>query len=134
MNLQSAGRVGAESERRAFSMAEIIVDGVVHGIGMVHAIGLGTVLIVFAAIGTARPELPSLILYVATLLLVLAVSLTFNLAPVSTFKRIMARADQAAIFLFTPEPTRRSLPSSAARRRSGCWRASSGVQPLSASR
>lgn len=100
MNRQSTGHAAAVPQRRAFSLAEIIADGVVHGIGMAHAIGLGTVLIVFAAIGTARPELPSLILYVSTLLLVLAVSLTFNLAPVSTFKRIMARADQAAIFLF----------------------------------
>lgn len=86
--------------RRSFSLAEVIADGVVHGIGLVNAIALGTVLIVFAAIGTARAELPAIIVYVVTLLTVLGVSLAFNLAPVSRFKQVMARLDQAAIFLF----------------------------------
>lgn len=86
--------------RRPFTLAELIADGVVHGIGIAFAIGLGTVMIVFAAIGTARPELPAIILYLVTLLLVLGVSLTFNLAPASRFKQVMARLDQAAIFLF----------------------------------
>jgi hemolysin III len=86
--------------RRQFSLAELIADGVVHGIGIAFAIGLGTVLVVFAAIGTARSELPAIILYLVSLLTVLGVSLAFNLAPVSAFKKLMARLDQAAIFLF----------------------------------
>jgi len=86
--------------RRQFSLAELIADGIVHGIGIVFALGLGTVLIVFASTGTARPELPAIIVYLTTLLIVLGVSLTFNLAPASGFKRTMARLDQAAIFLF----------------------------------
>ena len=86
--------------RRQFSLAELIADGIVHGIGIVFALSLGTVLIVFAAIGTARPELPAIIVYLVTLLIVLGVSLAFNLAPVSRFKKVMARLDQAAIFLF----------------------------------
>lgn len=86
--------------RRAFSMAEIIADAVVHGIGIVNALALGTVLIVFAAIGTARPELPAIILYVVSLVTVLGISLAFNIAPISGFKKLMARLDQAAIFLF----------------------------------
>lgn len=81
-------------------MAELIADGIVHGIGIAFAISLGTVLIVFAAIGTARPELPAIIVYLVTLLTVLGVSLAFNLAPISGFKKVMARLDQAAIFLF----------------------------------
>ena len=86
--------------RRRFTLAELIADGVVHGIGITFALSLGTVMIVFAAIGTARPELPAIILYLVTLLAVLGVSLTFNLAPISQFKQVMARLDQAAIFLF----------------------------------
>jgi hemolysin III len=86
--------------RRKFTLAELIADGVVHGIGIAFAISLGTVMIVFAAIGTARPELPAIIVYLTTLLTVLGVSLTFNLAPISGFKKLMARLDQAAIFLF----------------------------------
>lgn len=85
---------------RPFSIAELVADGIVHGIGIVFALSLGTVLLVFAAIGTARPELPAIIVYLVTLLTVLGVSLAFNLAPVSSFKKIMARLDQAAIFLF----------------------------------
>jgi hemolysin III len=93
------GRVWWHGPRR-FTLAELIADGIVHGIGLVFAISLGTVLIVFAAIGTARPELPALIVYLTTLLAVLSISLTFNLAPISRFKKLMARLDQATIFLF----------------------------------
>jgi len=85
---------------RPFSLAELIADGIVHGIGLVFAISLGTVLVVFAAIGTARAELPAIVIYLVTLLAVLGISLAFNLAPVSGFKKLMARLDQAAIFLF----------------------------------
>ena len=85
--------------RRRFTLAELIADGVVHGIGIAFAIGLGTVLIVFAALGTARPELPAIVLYLTSLLTVLGVSLAFNLAPLNGFKKLMARFDQAAIFL-----------------------------------
>jgi hemolysin III len=88
------------AHRRQFSLAELIADGIVHGIGLAFAIALGTVLIVFAAIGYARPELPAIILYFVTLVTVLVASLAFNLAPMSTFKKVMARIDQAAIFLF----------------------------------
>ncbi len=87
--------------RRKFSLAELIADGIVHGIGIAFALSLGTVLIVFAAIGTARSELPAIIIYLVSLLTVLGVSLAFNLAPVASgFRKVMARLDQAAIFLF----------------------------------
>ncbi len=86
--------------RRQFSLAEIIADGIVHGIGLAFAISLGTVLIVFAAIGTARDELPAIIVYLVSLVTVLGVSLAFNLAPMNGFRKVMARLDQVAIFLF----------------------------------
>lgn len=85
--------------RRRFSLAEVIADGVVHGVGLAVALGLGTVLVVFAALGTAREDLPAILLYLTSLVIVLGVSLAFNLAPVSSFRRLMARLDQAAIFL-----------------------------------
>jgi hemolysin III len=88
------------NRRRNFTLAELVADGVVHGIGIAFAISVGTILIVFAAIGTARPELPAIIVYVSTLIAVLGISLAFNIAPVSRFKKLMARLDQAAIFLF----------------------------------
>ncbi len=85
---------------RPFSLAELIADGIVHAVGIAFAVSLGAVLIVFAAIGTARPELPAIVIYVASLLTVLVASLVFNVAPISGFKKFMARLDQAAIFLF----------------------------------
>ncbi len=85
---------------RHYTLAELIADGIVHGIGLVLAIAAGTVLIVFAAIGTAPAELPWICLYVGSLIAVLSVSLAFNLVPASPIKRFLARIDQAAIFLF----------------------------------
>ena len=85
---------------RPLSVAELVADGIVHGIGITFALSLGTVIVVFAALGPARNDLPAIILYLTSLLVVLGVSLAFNLAPVSHFKKVMARLDQAAIFLF----------------------------------
>lgn len=85
---------------RPYTVVEIVFDGIVHGIGLVTAIAAGTVLLVFAALGTASEELPALILYVGSLIVVLSVSLAFNLWPNSPIKLFLARLDQAAIFLF----------------------------------
>ena len=85
---------------RPFSLAELIADGVVHGIGLAVAVALGTVLLVYAGLQTAPTAMPALIVYVATLLAVLGISMAFNLwPPASPGKRTLARLDQAAIFL-----------------------------------
>ena len=84
---------------RSATIAELIADGIVHGVGLATAIAIGTLIIVFAAI-QAAPELPALALYVGTLVVVLSVSLAYNLVPISPVKRVLARFDQAAIFLF----------------------------------
>ena len=86
---------------RPFTLAELVVDGIVHGVGILVAVALGAVLLSFAAYGTAPEELPALTLYVGSLLAVLGISLAFNLCPIdSRAKRTLARLDQAAIFLF----------------------------------
>lgn len=86
---------------RPFSVAELIADGIVHGVGIVVAVALGAVLLAFAAWQTAPRELPALVLYVGSLLAVLSISLAFNLSPIdSRVRRTLARLDQAAIFLF----------------------------------
>lgn len=84
---------------RAFTRLELIADAVVHGFGLVIATSLGTVIIVLAAFHTAPAQMPAIAIYVASLILVLSVSLAFNLAPVNDVKRVLARFDQAAIFL-----------------------------------
>ena len=85
---------------RPFSVGELVADGIVHGVGLTLALSFGTLLVVLAAIGPARGNLPAIVIYVASLLTVLGVSLAFNLAPINGFKKLMARLDQAAIFLF----------------------------------
>jgi hemolysin III len=86
---------------RPFTLAELVADGIVHGVGLVVAAGLGTTILVLAASQTAPAELPAIALYVSALVLLLSVSLAFNLCPIhAPAKRLLARLDQAAIFLF----------------------------------
>ncbi len=87
-------------EQRPFSIAELIADGAVHIIGLILAVGLGSVLLGYALSQTAPAEFPALVLYVGSLIFVLSVSLAYNLWPVSPIKMHLARFDQAAIFLF----------------------------------
>jgi len=84
---------------RPLSVAELVADGIVHGIGLVAAIAAGSVLLTFAALWTAPDEFPALVLYVGSLVVVLSASLAFNLWPDSPMKSALARVDQAAIFL-----------------------------------
>ncbi len=90
----------AIDERRPYSLAEVIVDAAVHILGLVVAIAAGSILLAFALLHTAPDEFPALLVYVSTLVVVLGVSLAYNMSPVSPIKRYLARLDQAAIFLF----------------------------------
>jgi len=82
-----------------YSRAELVLDAVVHAIGLVIASGLGGALLTAAGIATAPTELPMIAVYVVSLVVVLTVSLAFNMAPVAPIKQVLARLDQAAIFL-----------------------------------
>lgn len=83
---------------KPYSRLELICDGLVHALGLVIALVAGGVL-VFAASRSAPAQLGSVLVYVAALVTVLAVSLAFNMAPIAPIKRLLARLDQAAIFL-----------------------------------
>jgi hemolysin III len=86
---------------RPFTLAELVADGVVHTIGLVMAIGAGSVLLAVAGYETAPKEFPALVVYVVSLLVVLGISMAFNLTPMlSPARRVLARLDQAAIFFF----------------------------------
>lgn len=95
MNARTWWRAG-----RQFSVAELVADGIVHGIGIFAAIGFGSALLALAIVKTAPNQVPALAIYVGTLIAVLSVSLAYNLWPISPVKKILARFDQAAIFLF----------------------------------
>lgn len=83
-----------------FTLAELVVDAAVHILGLVVAIAAGSILLAFALLHTAPEAFPALMVYVGTLIVVLGVSMAYNLWPVSPVKRALARLDQAAIFLF----------------------------------
>jgi hemolysin III len=87
-------------EQRPYTLAELVVDAAVHVAGLVVAIAAGSVLLALALLQTAPEEFPSLLVYVSTLIVVLGVSLAYNVWPVSPVKMHLARFDQAAIFLF----------------------------------
>lgn len=87
-------------EQRPFTLGELVADGVVHILGLVIAIAVGSILLAFAITHTAPEVAPALGIYVGSLIAVLGVSLAYNLWPVSPIKMILARLDQAAIFLF----------------------------------
>lgn len=86
--------------QRPFTRAELVVDGIVHVLGLIGAIAAGSVLLAFAILETAPEAAPALAVYVGSLIAVLGVSLAYNLWPVSPVKKLLARFDQAAIFLF----------------------------------
>lgn len=86
--------------QRPYSVAELVADCAVHILGLVVAIALGSILLTLATIDTAPEAVPALSLYIGTLIAVLGVSLAYNMWPVSPVKAVLARFDQAAIFLF----------------------------------
>ena len=85
---------------RRFSPAELLADGIVHGVGIVSALAIGVVLLALAMLKTAPAEVPALAVYVVSLVAVLSVSLAYNLWPLTPVRQVLARLDQAAIFLF----------------------------------
>jgi len=85
---------------RRFSVAELVADGIVHGVGIVASIAVGAVILALVAAKTAPAEAPFLLVYVGSLVGLLSISMAYNLWPASPIKSVLARLDQAAIFLF----------------------------------
>lgn len=84
---------------KAYSRLELIGDAAIHVVGLLITIAVGGYLLAAAGLQTAPDEWPMICVYVGSLLLVMSVSLAFNVAPVAPIKRLLARFDQAAIFL-----------------------------------
>ena len=85
---------------RVATLAEKIADGIVHGIGLVLALVAGSVLLTLAVLRTAPDAVPAIAIYVGAFVLLLGVSMAFNLWPQSAVRTVLARFDQATIFLF----------------------------------
>src|SRR5215831_11744923 len=82
-----------------YDRAELIADGVVHGIGILAGVIAATVLVVLAAVYASPVDVVGVSIYVAGLLSMLVLSATYNLWPVSPAKWVLRRFDHSAIYL-----------------------------------
>lgn len=89
----------AGAMRWNYDRAELIADGVVHGVGVVFGLVAATVLIVLTAVYASALDIVVVSVYVAGLLAMLVLSATYNLWPVSRAKWVLRRFDHSAIYL-----------------------------------
>jgi hemolysin III len=89
----------ADMVRWNYDRAELIADGVVHGIGIFGGLVAATVLIVLTAVYASALDVAVVSVYVAGLLAMLVLSATYNLWPVSRAKWVLRRFDHSAIYL-----------------------------------
>jgi hemolysin III len=95
----SSVHAAADVVRWNYDRAEMIADGVVHGIGVFGGLIAATVLIVLTAIYASALDVAVVSVYVAGLLAMLVLSATYNLWPVSRAKWVLRRFDHSAIYL-----------------------------------
>src|ERR1700755_1078931 len=89
----------AGAVRWNYDRAELIADGVVHGIGVFGGLVAATVLVVLSAVYATALDIVVSAVYVAGLLAMLGLSATYNLWPVSRAKWVLRRFDHSAIYL-----------------------------------
>jgi hemolysin III len=89
----------AGAVRWNYDRAELIADGVVHGIGVFCGLVAATVLVVLAAVYATPFEVAGVSVYVAGLLTMLVLSAAYNLWPVSRAKWVLRRFDHSAIYV-----------------------------------
>jgi len=89
----------ADAFRWHYDRAELIADGIVHGIGVLAGLIAATVLVVLTAIYASALDIVGVSIYVAGLLSMLVLSATYNLWPVSRAKWLLRRFDHSAIYL-----------------------------------
>ena len=82
-----------------YDRAELIADGIIHGIGVLFGIIAATVLVVLTAVYADTTGIVGVSIYVAGLLSMLVLSATYNLWPVSRAKWLLRRFDHSAIYL-----------------------------------
>src|SRR4051812_15969337 len=95
----SSAQAAAGAIRWNYDRAELIADGVVHGVGVLGGLVAATVLVVLTAVYATAFEIVAVSVYVAGLLAMLVLSATYNLWPVSRAKWILRRFDHSAIYL-----------------------------------
>lgn len=93
----AAAAVGAV--RWNYDRAEIIADGIVHGLGVGFGLIAATVLIVLTGVFASTPQIVSVSIYAAGLLTMLGFSAAYNMWPVSPRKWWLRRFDHSAIYV-----------------------------------
>src|SRR5712671_3182431 len=89
----------AGAVRWNYDRAELIADGVVHGIGVFGGLIAATVLVVLTAVYATGFEVAVVSVYVAGLLAMLVLCATYNLWPISRAKWVLRRFDHSAIYV-----------------------------------
>lgn len=89
----------ADAIRWNYDRAEIIADGIIHGIGILSGIVAAIVLVVLAVLYADAIDVIGISIYVAGLLSMLVLSATYNLWPISPVKWLLRRFDHSAIYL-----------------------------------
>jgi hemolysin III len=82
-----------------YDRAELIADGIVHGIGVFGGLIAATVLVVLTAVYATAFEVTVVSVYVVGLLAMLVLSATYNLWPISRAKWVLRRFDHSAIYV-----------------------------------
>jgi hemolysin III len=95
----TSAHAAAGAIRWNYDRAELIADGIVHGIGVFGGLVAATVLVVLTAIYASPFEVAVVSVYVAGLLAMLVLSATYNLLPVSRAKWVLRRFDHSAIYV-----------------------------------
>src|SRR5258708_9703404 len=89
----------AGAVRWNYDRAELIADGIVHGMGGLSGLIAATVLIVLAGVFASAYEIVSVTVYAVGLLAMLGFSAAYNLWPVSRRKWLLRRFDHSAIYI-----------------------------------
>jgi len=93
------GHHGAASQVTTYTKAEMVVDGVIHILGLVFALCGGIMLMLLASRSANWSTIAGVAVYATSLLVALGFSAAYNMWPVSRVKWLLRRCDQAAIFL-----------------------------------
>lgn len=93
----AAAAVGAV--RWNYDRAEIIADGIVHGLGVGFGLIAATALIVLTGVFASTSQIVSVSIYAAGLLTMLGFSAAYNMWPVSPRKWWLRRFDHSAIYM-----------------------------------
>jgi hemolysin III len=95
----TSAQAAAGAMRWNYDRAELIADGIVHGVGVFCGLIAATALIVLAGIFASAYEIVSVSVYAAGLLAMLGFSAAYNLWPVSRGKWLLRRFDHSAIYI-----------------------------------